>query len=864
MSVAPTVTESDPLEHFRGLLRDGRARLREAHETGGTPAALLGGTARLVDGVLREVWKHLAIDRQLTLVAVGGYGRGELYPASDVDLMILLPDGDTAALHPCLERLIGLLWDIGLDIGHSVRTTEECLAAAVEDITVQTALLEARFLCGNHALYKRFAARFRDALDPLDFFKAKRLEQAERHARHNDTPYSLEPNCKETPGGLRDLQVILWITRAAGFADSWRGLARKGLVSPAEARQLAQAEDFLRRVRIALHHRAGRREDRLLFDYQEILAHGFGHTPTPARRASEVLMQRYYLNAKRVTQLNTLVLLDLAARLEPQAAAAPIVIDDNFQMSRELLDIRTPDLFEQNPGALLSSFLLLSRRPELKGMTPRTLRALWRARGRIDGAFRRTPKNRASFLALFKEKRGLTHQLRRMNQFDILGAWLPAFGRIVGRMQHDLFHAYTVDQHILQVVRNLRRLALPELAHEFPYCSRLMAAFPERWRLYLAALFHDIAKGRGGDHSRLGMGDARRFCRAHGIDDADTALIVFLVEHHLTLSSCAQKQDLADPEVVRRFAAIVQTEERLTALYLLTVCDIRGTGPKVWNAWKAKLLEDLYRMTRRLLAGEGVAPPAGVEERQEESRRLLRLHGLRPGVEAGFWERLDTAYFLRHDSEEIAWHSQTLYHRVETAAPIVRARMNPGGAGLQAMIYVKDQPQLFARICGFFTRLGYSIVDARIHTTRHGYALDSFALLDSDNRLPYRDMIGLIDHDLAEHLTLLPPLPPPPAVRIPRQVRHAPLDPDVSIRADASGRRHILSLTAADRAGLLYAIALILARHGVRVHTAKIATLGERVEDTFLIEGAELEKTATTVRLEQELLDILRVRPPAS
>ena len=844
------------------MLRDGRARLRASHEAGGTTAALLGRAARLVDGVLREVWKHLALDRQLALVAVGGYGRGELYPASDVDLLILLPDGDTAALDPRLERLIGLLWDIGLDIGHSVRTTEECLAAAAEDITVQTALLEARFLCGNRALFRRFAISFRDAIDPLDFFKAKRLEQAERHARHDDTPYNLEPNCKETPGGLRDLQVILWIARAAGLADSWHGLARKGLVSAAEARQLAQAEEFLRRVRIALHYLTNRREDRLLFDCQETLARGFGHAPTPARRASEVLMQRYYRNAKRVTQLNTLVLLDLAARLEPQAATAPIVIDADFQMSRELLDIRSPDLFEQHPGALLNSFLLLSRRQELKGMTPRTLRALWRARGRIDGAFRRAPENRANFLALFKEKRGLTHQLRRMNQFDILGAWLPAFGRIVGHMQHDLFHAYTVDQHILRVVRNLRRLALPELAHEFPYCSRLMAAFPGRWRLYLAALFHDIAKGRGGDHSKLGMGDARRFCRAHDIGGGDMELIVFLVEHHLTMSSFAQKQDLADPVTIRRFAAIAQTEERLTALYLLTVCDIRGTGPKVWNAWKAKLLEDLYRMTRRLLAGEGGAPLAGIEARQEESRRLLRLHGLRPGVEADFWERLDTAYFLRHDSEEIAWHSQTLYHRVETAAPIVRARMNPGGAGLQVMVYVKDQPQLFARICGFFTRLGYSIVDARIHTTRHGYALDSFALLDADNRLPYRDMIGLIDHDLAEHLTMLPPLPPPPAVRIPRQVRHAPLDPEVSIRADESGRQ-ILSLTAADRAGLLYAIALILARHGVRVHTAKIATLGERVEDTFLIDGAALEKTATTVRLEQELLEILRVRTPA-
>jgi [protein-PII] uridylyltransferase len=446
-----------------------------------------------------------------------------------------------------------------------------------------------------------------------------------------------------------------------------------------------------------------------------------------------------------------------------------------------------------------------------------------------------------------------------MNQFDILGEYLPAFGHIVGRMQHDLFHVYTVDQHILQVVRNLRRFSLPEFAHEYPYCSRLMAAFPERWRLYVAALFHDIAKGRGGDHSKLGVGDAKRFCQSHGLSKTDTALIAFLVEQHLTMSAFAQKQDLTDPDTIRRFADIVKTEEQLTGLYLLTVCDIRGTSPKVWNVWKAKLLEDLYRMTRRLLAGEKVAPLAGLEERQEDARRLLRLRGLRPGVEATLWEQLDTAYFLRHDSEEISWHTQILYHRTNSAEPVVRARINPAGAGLQVMIYTGDQPELFARICGFFARLGYSIVDAKIHTTRHGYALDSFVLLDPGNQLPYRDMIGLIDHDLAEHLKLQPALGAPTAGRISRQVRHVALTPEVSIRADESSKNYILSVTAADRSGLLYAIALVLARHGVALSSAKIATLGERVEDTFLISGVELGKTATLVRIEQELLDTLQI-----
>lgn len=860
MSAAQSNADADLIASCRRDLQDGRAALHAAYLAAPNPGALLRSTASLVDRILRHIWDTLALPAGFALLAVGGYGRSELYPASDIDLLILVPDGAMQTHHPLLERLIGLLWDIGLDIGHSVRSIDECLAAAQNDITVQTALLEARHLCGNRTLSKRFQAAFFAALDPAAFLAAKRLEQEERYAKYNDTAYSLEPNSKESPGGLRDLQIIQWVTRAAGLGERWSQLPAAGVATPTEARQLARCEDFLRRVRIGLHLIAKRREDRLLFDHQEALARNLGIAATASRRASEVLMQRYYRNAKRITQLNTLLLLDLASRLEQRPAVPPVAIDERFQIVHELLDVRDDGLFERQPATLLECFLLLSRRSELKGMTPRTLRALWRARGRIDAAFRRAPANQANFLALFREKRGLTHQLRLMNQFDILGAYLPVFGRIVGRMQHDLFHVYTVDQHILQVVRNLRRLSLPEFAHEYPFCSRLMASLPDRWRLYLAALFHDIAKGRGGDHSILGAADARRFCRQHGLAADDTELICFLVEHHLTMSSVAQKEDLSDPEVIQRFARIVGTKERLTALYLLTVCDIRGTSPKVWNAWKAKLLEDLYHITSRVLAGEDVAQLTGLEERQEDARRQLRLRGLMPGIESAFWSQLDTAYFLRHDSEEIAWHTQVLYHRPTPEVPVVRARLNPAGAGLQVMIYTRDQPELFARLCGFFARLGYTIVDAKIHTTRHDFALDSFVLLDTDDQRSYRDMIALIDHDLAEQLLRQPPLTPPPRSRVSRQVRHLALTPSVSIRSDESRRYWILSVGAADRSGLLYDIACVLSRHGIHLHTAKITTLGERVEDTFLLSGAELEKTATLVRLEQELLDVLKIR----
>ena len=447
-----------------------------------------------------------------------------------------------------------------------------------------------------------------------------------------------------------------------------------------------------------------------------------------------------------------------------------------------------------------------------------------------------------------------------MNQYGILGRYLPAFRRIVCQMQHDLFHVYTVDQHILMVVRNLRRFTMPEFAHEYPFCSRLIAGFDKHWLLYLAALFHDIAKGRGGDHSKLGMPDARRFCREHALEDEDTALVVWLVQHHLSMSNVAQKQDLADPEVVRAFADLVGNERRLTALYLLTVADIRGTSPKVWNGWKGKLLEDLYNAALRLLRGASPQQALGIGERQEEARRLLRYYGLRQDIEGAFWKELDTVYFLRHDAEEIAWHTRALYHRPASAQPVVKARLpHIGNEGLQVMVYVPDQPHLFARLCGFFSRLGYSIVEAKIHTTRHGYALDSFMLLDPDGALAYRDMISLIEHDLAARLASGPTTEQATSSRLSRQMRNFPITPEVQILSTEKAGQCLLSIIAADRPGLLFTVASTLDAHHINIHTAKIATLGERVEDTFLISGVELAKTATLLRLEAELLEKLQV-----
>lgn len=819
---------------------------------------MLQGRCALVDRVLAQAWAASQMPEDSALVAVGGYGRGELYPFSDVDLLVLLADGTLAStIEAPLSDFLSNLWDTGLDIGHSVRTRNECLSEAEKDITVKTALLEARLLNGARWIFEDFHQSFNAALDPVSFLKAKRLEQAERHSRHHDTPYALEPNCKESPGGLRDLQVILWCARGAGVGDDWSALIRAGLLRASEARQLILVERRLQEARIDLHLLAGRAEDRFLFDVQERLAANMGITAEGTRRASEVLMQRYYRNARRVMLINSLVLPALADHIDPNRHPAPIVITEHFQSIREMLDIREADLFERNPACILECFRLQMQRGELQGMTPSTQRALWHARHMIDEAFRADAQNRAMFISLFQQKH-LVRVLRRMNQYDIIGRYLPAFGDIVGRMQHDLFHAYTVDQHILQVIRNLRRFDMLEFAHEYPFCSRLMNGFDGSWRLYLGALFHDIAKGRGGDHSKLGMADAQEFCEQHGLQATDTDLIVFLVGHHLTMSSVAQKQDLTDPEVVNAFATVVGTMERLTALYLLTVADIRGTSPKVWNSWKAKLLEDLFRMTSALLQGDRSVRLGSMNERQEEARRLLRQRGMRPDIEADLWSQLDTAYFMRHDAEEIAWHARTLYYRTEAPEAVVSARLDPKFEGIQIMIYVVDQPQLFARLCYVFARLGYSIGEAKVHTTRHSYALDSFVVFSTSPQ-EYRDTATLLEHQLAEQLQQHGPLPAAPTSRLSRQVRHFPISPEVEIRADERGGHYIMSINAADRSGLLYAIAVVLANHEIRLHSAKITTLGERVEDVFLISGKKLSNPASLIRLEQDLLDTLAI-----
>ncbi len=841
-------------DDYRGDREAAIARFR-AHPD---PDALTRALTAATDRALRALWQLHGPLGQASLVAVGGYGRREQFPHSDVDLMVLTAGALEPSQATRVEAFIGACWDCGLPIGHSVRSVDECVAEALADVTVQTSLLELRWLAGSRRRCAEALARLHAILDPAAFFSAKIVEMRQRQAKYDDTPYSLEPNTKESPGGLRDLQVLVWIARAAGLGRRWRELAARGIITEREAAQLRRNERRLKRIRATLHIVADRHEDRLVFDLQAQVARALGIRAEDDRRASEELMQRYYWAAKAVVQLNTIVLQNLRSALFPQREAPGEPIDELFRNVHGLLDAIDPQCFEREPSSILRAFRAMQAHPELGGIATPTLRALWNARTQIDSEFRRDPSNRTLFLQLLQAPRGITHELRRMNQWSILGHYLPPFRRIIGRMQHDLFHVYTVDQHILMVVRNLRRFAMPEHAHEYPLCSELMAGFARPWLLYVAALFHDIAKGRGGDHSVLGRIDARRFCRDHALSDEDGALVEFLVLHHLTLSSVAQKQDPGDPEVVARFAALVGSERRLVALYLLTVADIRGTSPKVWNAWKGKLLEDLFFAARHALQGHAPSTRTRVEAVRRDAAHILSLYGIDEARHARFWQQLDVPYFLRHEAQDVAWHVRVLYAHVDTRLPIVRSRLSPVGEGFEVVVYLPDQPDLFARICGYFDSRRLSVLEARIHTTRHGYALDTFVLVDPGVATQRGDVLREVQEELAQRLAARGELTPPVEGRSSRRSRHFPIEPSVELQADERGASYLLSIVANDRTGLLYRIARVLARYRINVQTARITTLGERVEDVFLIDGEALERPRESRQFVTELLQALR------
>jgi [protein-PII] uridylyltransferase len=852
----------------KSALKAARAALLERYLAKPNPQSLLRAMSRVTDDALKQLWTQLHMPKHAALVAVGGYGRGKLFPHSDVDVLVLFADsaamqGATAAV----EHFVTALWDCGIEAGHSVRTLDECATEASSDLTIATAMLEARHVCGDAALSATLVQQLAEQRDKRAFVIGKLEEQAKRHARALDVAYNLEPNIKESPGGLRDVQTALWLARALGMGDDISALAKSGLLSAQEATEFARFERSLNDLRIRLHMTAKRREDRLVFDHQHQLAADLGfHERVVSNadgkrylRPSEQLMRTYYLAAKGIWRYNQILITELRERVANQAERAVRRIDDEFCAVGESLELIRDDVFQTRPGAMLDTFIHMQHEPKILGFGPTLLRSLYRALPLIDSQFRKDPANRERFMRFMQNER-LTWTLRRMSRYGVLGRYLPVFGRIVGQMQHDLFHVYTVDEHTLMVIRNLRRFAIPRFNHEFPFCSELMQAMGDRYLLYIAALFHDIAKGRGGDHSELGAKDIAKFARDHGMQKADRQLVEFLVEHHLVMSSTAQKQDLSDPDVIAGFAAKVKTERNLIALYVLTVADVRGTSPTVWNAWKAKLLEDLLRATRALLRGETDYNEAWITSKRDEALRIVSQYhpqddtGERDAVLHALWQKLGPRFFQRFEGSEIGWITRTLWSRVSPDKPIVRARLSPIGDGIQVMMYATDKEGLFARITHFFEKQSMEVLGAKVHTTLHGYALNTFQLMGRGWRVAdYKDAINVIEHGLADAMLSEKPLPAPTKPRASRQLKHFPLPAQVHVRKGKLVDYFEISLVAADQPGLLSRVARVLLAEQVRLHDARVSTLGARAEDTFSVEAPALANAAVVEALKQQL-----------
>jgi [protein-PII] uridylyltransferase len=831
---------------FRQVLDQGSELLKDRFLADEPVEDLVRDRARLVDLALRTAWVNHAgkFAGDLALVAVGGYGRGELHPSSDIDIMVLLPKSDSADWQPDIERFLTFLWDIGLEVGHSVRSIDDCQRESLADISVATTLFEARLLSGPEPLF----AGMRRALAPdrlwssQDFFEAKCKEQTERHHRYFDTAYNLEPNVKSSPGGLRDIQTIGWVAKRHFGTDTLDELVAHGFLTREELRKLQAGQSFLWKVRFGLHVLTGRREDRLLFDYQIKLAKLFGYEDASFTLAVEQLMQKYYRTVMDVSLLNEM-LLQLFREAILTQSAPPQPINARFQIRNDYLEVTHPEVFARFPSALLELFVLLQQHPEVRGVRAETIRLIGTHVWLIDEEFRQNPRHHRLFIDILCAPVGVTHELRRMNLYGVLGRYIPSFGRVVGRMQYDLFHAYTVDAHTLFVVSNLRRLAMPKFNDEFPALSQIMQSLPRQEIAYLAALFHDIAKGRGGDHSELGAVDAEAFCLEQGLGRYEARLVAWLVRNHLILSITSQKKDISDPDIVHGFARHVGDQVHLDYLYVLTVADVRGTNPKLWNSWKARLFEEFYERTKRALR-RGLETPIDQEEliRETQDQALaIMSDDITPAQALAVWTQWTEAYFLRYTAEEIAWHTALLATRQPNDdSPLVAIRQLTDRGGTAVLTYTPRRLRSFARTTGLLDQMGLNVVDARLITSANGFSLETYEVLE-DNGAVIADASRVRENERGLWRALQQVEDSPPAVtrRAPRQVRMFWTPTQVNFSVDSRNERTILELIAADRPGLLSEVGRVFRAERVAINGAKIMTVGERAEDVFYITGAD-------------------------
>jgi [protein-PII] uridylyltransferase len=842
----PLLLNSPNLQTYRDALKQGYQRLSERFARGDDVENLVGSRSRLMDEVLSAAWQqHLGDDAPACLVAVGGYGRGELHPHSDVDLLILI-EAEDAANNEALGRLLTFLWDLGLQLGHSLRTLEQCRIAALTDVTVITNLMESRYLSGQRGLFDAM----REQMQPshiwpsADFFAAKLEEQRQRHRKFGGSSYNLEPNIKEGPGGLRDIQIIGWVAKRHYGVETMFGLVQHGFLSAEEYGTLMDGQRLLWRIRFALHLLTGRHEDRLLFDYQRTLAAQFGYQDQDNNLAVEQFMQHYYRTIMGLNRLNDMLLqLFREAIILRGQACAPQPINRRFQSCNGYLEVVHDQVFQREPYALLELFLLLSQNPELQGVRANTIRLIRNHRHLIDDNFRNDLRNRALFMELLRQPSGCVTELRRMNRYGLLAAYLPAFANIVGRMQYDLFHVYTVDEHSLFVMRNLSRLLGPEADNPFRIPQDIPRRIAKPELLYLAALFHDIAKGRGGDHSELGEIEARDFCQRHLLSGPDTELVAWLVRQHLLMSITAQRKDISDPEVIAEFAAIVGNHNRLNHLLLLTLADGQATNPARWSAWKESLLGELHRAASLALQ-RGLDNPQDADdlatEKSAQALTLLQDKGLNADRIQALWQEFDTHFFLHNQPEEIARQTEAVLATQHRDLPLIKISDDQERGSTEVLIYTHDRKRLFALTTGLLDRLGLNIVDARIQTTRDGYTLNSYKILEEQGTpvLEPRRKQEIAD-ELRQLLLSASPIDPQVSRRMARRLKHFPIGTQIYFSNEPDYPYSLLHIVTGDRPGLLARIGLGLSDCGVRLHGAKIATIGEVAEDIFYVTGPD-------------------------
>ena len=829
---------------YRAILNNADAALTERFRSGAPAAPLVRLRAAIVDQLITALWASECPQSSggYALVAVGGYGRGELHPCSDVDILILTRDTPTSAAQRELTAFLTMLWDIGLELGHSVRTVDECRQQALDDVTVATALMEARLLSGPEDL---FAAMQRAVAAPevwpsKAFFAAKRSEQVARHHRYDDTAYKLEPNVKGSPGGLRDIQLVGWVAKRHFGASTLNELVEHAFLTPGQLSRLLEGQEFLWRVRFGLHTLTGRREDRLLFDHQTKLAEVLGYEDASFTLAVEQLMQRYYRTVLELSRLNEMLLQQFEEAILMDPEAEPRTLNARFEVKNGFLQTTNDQVFTNDPSALLELFLLVQQHPDIRGVSAFTVRLIRHNLSLIDEEFRQNPRNHRLFLSIIRAPEGVTHELRRMNRYGVLGLYIPAFGRIVGRMQYDLFHAYTVDEHSLFVVSNLRRFALKRFDHEFPECSRLMQSLEHPEIVYLAGLFHDIAKGRGGDHSELGAVDAEAFCLEHGMSRYEADTVAWLVRHHLVLSMTAQKKDLSDPATINEFSALVGEQTRLDYLYLLTVADVRATNPKLWNSWKETLFRDLYSLTTRALRS-GLENPVDREQLVLETRKEAREKALESGLDPAklddVWQILTDDYFLRYRASEVAWHVQVLADiNIESTDGHLDLRLRPDAGGIEAILYTPRDRRTFAATTALLAELGMTIVDARVVPLANQYSLDTYIFMETEPAVEVDSArLAKIRASLTRVLTATDDRAIKVTRRAPRQVRMFNTKTQVSFSRDRANRRTVMEIVSADRPGLLSTVGEAFIEQDVDIDTAKVLTIGERAEDVFYV-----------------------------